>query len=88
MVLFKPMLEDKRVLYRPPNVISPKISVLARLEFDLTYVDVEVQHFSHYATGSTSDLELVEVISFLLNQENITYRIDVLWVWIYLSYRP
>ena len=36
---------------RFPKSISPKVNVIARLEFELAYYDVIVQHFSHYATG-------------------------------------
>ena len=31
--------------------ISPKVNVIARLEFELAYYDIIVQHVSHYATG-------------------------------------
>ena len=30
--------------------ISPKMIVIARLEFELAYYDVAVLHFSHYTT--------------------------------------
>ena len=38
-----------------PKVISPKINVMARLEFELSYDDVEVQHMSHNATRVPTD---------------------------------
>ena len=31
--------------------ISPKVNVIARLEFELAFYDVAVQNISHYATG-------------------------------------
>ena len=33
------------------NGINPKVNVIARLEFELTYYDVADQHASHYTTG-------------------------------------
>ena len=33
-----------------PKGISPKVNVIARLEFELAYYDVVVQYVSHYAT--------------------------------------
>ena len=35
-----------------PKDISPKVNVIAQLEFELTYYNVTVQHFSHYAIGT------------------------------------
>ena len=32
--------------------ISPKVNITARLEFELTYYDVTIQHVSNYATGT------------------------------------
>ena len=37
---------DKRV-YAFPNVISPKVNVIAQLEFELTYYEVAIQHANH-----------------------------------------
>ena len=42
---------DKRVHTFPKN-ISPNVSVMVRLEFELAYNNVTVQHVSHYATGT------------------------------------
>ena len=33
-------------------LVSPKVKVMTRLEFELTYYDVTVQYVCHYATGS------------------------------------
>ena len=33
-----------------PKVISPKINIITRVEFELGYFETEVQHFIHYAT--------------------------------------
>ena len=32
-----------------PNGISPKVNIIARLEFELAYYDVTVQNFIHYS---------------------------------------
>ena len=34
--------------------ISPKVNVIARLEFKLSYFEAAVQHGCHYATGTPS----------------------------------
>ena len=34
-----------------PKGISPKVNVIARLEFELAYYDVTVHYVSHYDTG-------------------------------------
>ena len=33
-----------------PRGISPKVNIIAQLEFELTYYDIVVQHVNHYAT--------------------------------------
>ena len=35
-----------------PKVICPKV-IITRLEFELAYKEVTVQHFIHYTTGAT-----------------------------------
>ena len=35
-----------------PKGMNPKVNVIARLEFELTYYAVTVQHVSHYPVGS------------------------------------
>ena len=37
-----------------PRVLKPKLSVIARMEFELAYLEATVQHFSHYASGILS----------------------------------
>ena len=37
-----------------PKDISPKMNVIERLEFELSYYDAAVHHVSHYTTGSRS----------------------------------
>ena len=44
--------EDKGV-HSFPKDTSPKVNVIAQLEFELAYYNVAVQHVSHYATGIT-----------------------------------
>ena len=34
-----------------PKGISPKVNVIAQLEFELIYLEAAVQHFNHYTTG-------------------------------------
>ena len=34
--------------------ISPKVNVIAQLEFELCYFEVSVQYFNHYATETPS----------------------------------
>ena len=34
--------------------IGSKVKVIAQVEIELTYYDVTIQHFSHYATQSPS----------------------------------
>ena len=46
-------MEDK-VFHSFPNGISPKVNVIARLEFELAYYVVTVQHFSHYTMKTSS----------------------------------
>ena len=33
---------------------SPKVNVIARLEFELTNYDITAQHVNHYATGTST----------------------------------
>ena len=54
MVLFNPQLEDKGVTL--PNAISPKVNVIAWVEFELAYFEATVQHFNYYAAGFTPNL--------------------------------
>ena len=35
-----------------PKGISPEMNVIVRLEFELAFYDVTVDHASHYATGN------------------------------------
>ena len=48
------------------KVISLKINVVARLEFELVYCEPTVQYFSHYATGTL--LEIVNGSRLLTNR--------------------
>ena len=40
---------DKTV-YTFSNCISPNVNIIARLEFELAYFDIAVQHVSYYVT--------------------------------------
>ena len=37
-------------LHNFPNCICLKVNIIARLEFELAYCDIAIQHVSHYAT--------------------------------------
>ena len=53
---------QKRLIHRKtnqptksfPKIISPKVNVIARVEFELAYYDVVVQHISHHVMGHHS----------------------------------
>ena len=47
MVLFNQNLRDKKIHIFPKG-ISPKVNVIARLESELAYYNVTVQHVTHY----------------------------------------
>ena len=47
---------DKRI-HTFSKGIRLKVNVIAILEFELSYFKVTVQHFSHYATGTSSSYE-------------------------------
>ena len=49
IVQFNPYLGIKG-LHTVPKSIIPEVNVIARLEFELGYNDVTVQHISHYTT--------------------------------------
>ena len=36
----------------PYQGISSKVNIIAQLEFELAYYDIEIQHVIHYATGN------------------------------------
>ena len=42
--------------------ISPKVSVIARLGFELAYYDIAVQHVNHYATWTLTYINLVKKV--------------------------
>ena len=42
------------MVYNFPEGISLKVNAIARLQFELAYKDVIVQHFSHYNTETLS----------------------------------
>ena len=43
-----------KAIHTFPKVISPKVNIMVRLEFELTYFKATVQYISHYATGIPS----------------------------------
>ena len=54
MVLINPSLEGIRKVIPFPKGVSPKVNVIARLEFELAYYDVTIQNVSHYTTSPRS----------------------------------
>ena len=50
MVLFNPQLGSGEVIHTFPKVISPKVNIIMRLEFELAHNNAIVQHVRHYAT--------------------------------------
>ena len=50
------------------SVISPNMNVIVRLECELVYNDITVQHVSHYATGT---------IPFSINRKNKFFDIVI-----------
>ena len=50
MLLFNPSLEVIRGFISFPRSISPKLNVITRLEFELTYFEATVPHIKHDAT--------------------------------------
>ena len=55
MVLFNPELGVRGVITFPMG-ISPRVSGIALLEFELAYSDVVVQHFNHYTTRTSLEI--------------------------------
>ena len=48
MILFNPIAGGDKGERTFPKGISPKVNVIARLEFELAYFEAAVQRFSHY----------------------------------------
>ena len=48
-----PAMGKKRVLTFPKG-ISSKVNAIVRLEFEITYFEAAVKHFSHYVTRTPS----------------------------------
>ena len=47
----KPKTGGGKVTYAFSKVISPKVTIIVRLEFEVDDYDVAVQHVYYYATG-------------------------------------
>ena len=56
-------LKDKGAHYFP-KVISPKVNVIARLEFELAYYNASVQKIIHYATGTAPKFGITDLWRF------------------------
>ena len=50
MILVKELQMENKGAHTLPRVISPKVNMIVRLEFELVYLDVIVKHFSLYVT--------------------------------------
>ena len=57
-----------------PRSMSLKLSVIMWLEFELTYYDVAVQHFSHYAMGTT--LQIWQVVWHKATKFDFAYLLE------------
>ena len=57
-----------------PKAISPKVHLLARLEFELAYYSVAVQHVSNYATGDSLYLNWRRRILKVDEKDNFFYH--------------
>ena len=53
--------------------ICPKVNVIVRLEFELTYDDSTVQHFNHYTTGTPPVKVLISFKLCILNKLKLHY---------------
>ena len=42
-----------KVIHTFPKSLIPKVTVIARVEFELAYYAVTVQYLTHYTTGTT-----------------------------------
>ena len=52
--------------------IGPEVNVIARLEFELAYYDVAVQHNSHHATGTPCCTKLsTKIVDFAVDMLKI-----------------
>ena len=87
MVLFNPLLvEGDKEVQTFPKGMSPKVIIIAQLQFKFTYYEVEVQYFSHYATGFSSWLYILKTLgSFQMLSKSLyfhhhlqTWHLDVL----------
>ena len=64
--------ERNKGLHTPFKRISPKVDLIAWLEFELAHDDATVLHFSHYWTGSLRLRKIFQTIS--LEDEQRTYE--------------
>ena len=47
-----------------PKSINPKVNLIERLEFELTYFDVAVKHVTHYSTGTSQFNQEIKISPF------------------------
>ena len=62
-----------------PNAITPKVNVIARLEFELIYFEATVQHFRHYTSNTSKGniWNLGTVWKLFVLHRNTLYRITI-----------
>ena len=53
-MLFNQRLVGIKVFIHFLRGISPKVNVIACLDFEITYSEAEIQNISHYAVGTSS----------------------------------
>ena len=63
--LAKPSLKKDRSV--TVKGISPKMNIIAQLEFELAYYNVTVQHISHYIMGFPANHTLLDPLAFDAN---------------------
>ena len=56
------ILVNSKSFYTFSKDISPKVIVLARLEFELAYFGAAVQRLGYYTTGTPTAMVLLDVI--------------------------
>ena len=75
MVLFNPYLEGDKEVHIFPKGISPKGNIIAWLEFELAFYDVEDQHVSHFTVESPLKLFVFDVTVRKKKNPTIFYQI-------------
>ena len=85
VMLFSPLMEVNKDVHTFFKGISLKVNVIARLEFELAYYKVAVQHFSYNNRGKSPlfSLEFSFLLLWSLYFDGYHHRLFlyVLWIW-------